>query len=341
MSITAKSIILDIADGWGAASLGLRSVEFYLSDVLVETANTGDATSSYNYINYDPTFAFDTSLAKIGSVDGTSWVSASGASTNQRLLVYFSTTIEFDKVVINNLHNSGDLTTWGAKNVVITATPDLYTSTVYNASIPSGTVLFEGILDEHVADNVEDPQTVYVAPTTVGVFIAPLVSVAGEGDVTAAGSTEVISPLVSLTSIGDVKIMGAGHIVTPGVRVHGDYGALGNVEVSATVDSYGKVSIIGNGDVNVLPATVGSIGQLSLLATTSYVVKLPVVTSAGIVYPTGYGALSVSPPSVMGYGYITSFGSVDVVVKLPQIVCPAKQADDYTVIRHTREGICR
>jgi hypothetical protein len=470
MSIIAKSVIFDIADNYGDASyMGVRSVDFFLEDVLIDRVLYANATSSYSFTYFDSTFAFDTSLPKTGAHASNSWMSSGGNVTNQRLLVfYLDTPIEFDKVIVNNFHNSGDSTTRGAKNIVLTASADLYSDSTYNAAIPTGTVLFDGVLAEHVASDVEDPQTVYVTPFKRGVFIAPLVSVTSIGEVMTAGSTDFITPIVSvdatgnlpitgytdfiapivsvsggglsaktgytdfispvvavssvgelpltgytefnsplvslysycyvtpfidtdfiaplttvlgegnvyhhvisgdivtkppsinvsgdvsiiglgviaprligISGVGDVNIMGAGHINTAGVRIHGDYGAVGNVEVSATIDSYGKVSIIGLGDVNARPVKMSSTGQLRLLAITSYVVNSPSVTSKGIIYPTGYGALSIPSPSVMGYGYITTTGKCSIVVKLPQIICHADQADDYTVIHHIREGTCR
>jgi hypothetical protein len=473
MSIIAKSVILDIADNHGDVSyLGIRSVEFFLNSVLVDVvpenavATSFRITSFYN-TRYYPYNAFDTTLSKTGSVDDTSWISGEVSTTNQRLIVYYNGSIEFDKIIINNAHSSGAYTTYGAKNVVITSSTDEIISTIYNDTITNPTVLFTGVFDQHVADNVEDPQIVYESPIFRGVFISPLVSISGEGETPITGYTDFISPLTivmvegetpltgytdfiaplvsisgegetpltgytdfiaplvslfgegelpltgytdfdsplvaigcggyvtpfidtylnsplpnvsgegnvyhhvvagdiaanppsisgsgvvsiigwavvaprlpSISVVGDVKIMGAGHIATAGVRIHGDYGAVGNVEVSATVDAYGNVSVIGYGEVTTRPATVASTGQLSLLATAGCVIKPPAVISKGVIYPTGYGALSVPVPTVTGYGYIRTTGVVDITVKLPQIVCHADQADDYTVIRHIREGVC-
>jgi hypothetical protein len=400
MSIIAKSVIFDIADNYINDFINIRSIDFLLAGVLLEPQTIGySARNTTNYVNSTHAlYAFDTSLPKTGASASVSWLSGRSYDTNQRLIIVFDSPVEFDTIVINNGHESGGTTTRGAKNVVITSSTDTITSTVYNDVITNPTVLFTGVLDEHVAADVEDPQTVYQAPIFRGNFISPLASMESYGEVAnslhiaaplvalesygeVANSVSIVTPLASISCevyfysgsteivsvpanisatgdvsivghgviaprqpsvscFGDVNIMGAGHIVTKAPNIHGDYGAVGNVEVSAKVDSYGKVSVIGYGVVDARPVVVSITGQLSLLATVSYVVKPPAVISTGIVYPTGYGAISVPSPSVFGYGYIRSTGVVEVPVKLPQIVCHAKQADDYTVIRHIREGTC-
>lgn len=161
-NITAKSVVLDIADGWGTTTLALRSVDFYLSGVLVDVVVAD--ISTYATSTWSGLFSYNvflTALPKTGTWSTYSWASPSGTYTNQRLIVVFNSDIEFDKVVINNMHHNGTTTEWGCKNVVITSSTDAITSTVYNDTITNPTVLFDGILDEHVAADTEDPQIVY------------------------------------------------------------------------------------------------------------------------------------------------------------------------------------
>ncbi len=468
MSITAKSVILDMADNWGDSLwLGLRSVDFFLAGTLIgiTTEFTAYHTSSEYSLAYGAKFAFDTSRSKIGSDGYKSWYANSPIKTNQRIIVVFNTTTEFDTIVVNNQHASGGVTSRGVRNVVITSSTDAITDTTYNATVANSTVLFNGEFNEHIASDVEDPQEVYFPPILKGVFVSPLISVAGVGDTPVTGYTDVISPLVSVDATGETPITGYTDVVSPlvsvfsdgviaitgytdvisplvevfgdgesaitgyndfispiisvdgfgesaikgytdvisplgavsgevyfysgstsitsavvginltaiihtvgwfdiatkspsivsagvnairgtgyvkpkRVKIQGNYSAVGNVEASAEVDSYGKVSIIGAGALAVSPPVSAGSGQLSLLATADYEVSPPAVTSTGIIYQTGKGALSVPLPDISTYGYLTSTGTCVFNVKPPTVFCQANQPDGYTVIRHSREGTC-
>jgi hypothetical protein len=163
MSITAKSVILDIADAHGSTQfMGIRSIDFFLAGALVgiTTEFTAYATTEYSVDN-SASKIFDTSLLKTGSAGGTSWLSELYTIANQRVIIVFDTLTEFDAVIVNNSHSSGSITNRGARNVVITSSTDAIIDTTYNASITNPTVLFDGIFDEHTAVDAEDPQMVY------------------------------------------------------------------------------------------------------------------------------------------------------------------------------------
>ncbi len=162
VEVTAKSVIIDIADNWGASDyIALCSVDFYKNGVLIEKTEsdfTAYHSSCVDVNDYHAKCAFDTSLAKTGSWRDTQYVSGSSAITNQRIICVFDATIDFNKVVINNAHDTGTRTNSGSKNIKINISSDSITDTTYNAAISNSTEIFDGQLDQHVASDVVDDQ---------------------------------------------------------------------------------------------------------------------------------------------------------------------------------------
>lgn len=177
MSFTAKSVIFDIADDYGAGSvLLIRSIEFKLADVLTQIQIGVDAVAyatSYLDNSVKPDFAFETSLSKIGSRFNTSWQAhpVPSGSTDQRLIIVFNTPLEFDEIVINNGHSSGVFTDRGAQNTEIHISDDAITSTVYGESIPNSNQIFDGVLTEHVAADTIDDQSPTLTPVFAGITV--------------------------------------------------------------------------------------------------------------------------------------------------------------------------
>jgi len=157
-----KSVIIDIADNWGHTSfLGMRSVEFLLNDVLYPytlSDITAYNTTTIGATNFHAKFIFDTTTSKTSSVPYTSW--QTNVITNQRLIVVFNDTMEFDGLIINNFHDYGTHTNYGAKNIKIYTSTDEITSTVYNETIPNSSLIFDGQLAQHTASNVIDDQII-------------------------------------------------------------------------------------------------------------------------------------------------------------------------------------
>jgi len=170
-SVSAKSVVIDIADSYGNANvMGIRQVDFYLAGIKVAMTSGfwGLATTTLSGDTNYSSFAFNTSLSKLGTPNFTQWYSALYQITNQRLILNTSNAFIFDRIVINNSHDVGTGWEAGAKNVKITIAPANVTNTAYNATITDGTVLFDGVLDAHPADNVGYDQTVYGTAPTIG-----------------------------------------------------------------------------------------------------------------------------------------------------------------------------
>lgn len=204
MSVTAKSVILDIADNRGDVySIGIRSIDFYKNSVKIVNINGTDfAAYSTTERNVDLAgwHAFDTSLSKIGPASSMAFQSGNFVTTNTRLICVFNSMTDFDEIVVNNWHESGSQTTRGAKNVKIHFSTDEITSTVYDESIPNSTLIYDDVFAEHIASNIEDEETL----TLINVLITTF-----EGTVKVDGSFEsreinfYLEPDLS-TSIGSV-----------------------------------------------------------------------------------------------------------------------------------------
>lgn len=164
-SSNVKSVIFDIADNYGAALIGIRSIEFLASSSVIPMVGNYTAyatTITTPTIDYEPSFAFNTTLSKTGVREDTSWLADS--DTNQRLIIVFDTIQAFDEIVINNGHTSGVATNSGAQNVKITVSPNIVTDTTYNAGVIGGTVLNNTAWPQHVASDTIDNQTVWTQP---------------------------------------------------------------------------------------------------------------------------------------------------------------------------------
>jgi len=166
MSFTAKSVILDIADNLGDSYLGFRQMDFYsggalISLVFADSDYTAYATSTYASSGYEPEFAFDTSLSRIGSAQDNEWFTSS--NTNQRLICVFDSAITFDEIRVTNSHHNGSSTNRGVNNVVVNISSDAITDTTYNASIANSTEVFNGQFDEYAGSE----QTIVTAPIAV------------------------------------------------------------------------------------------------------------------------------------------------------------------------------
>jgi len=160
VSVTAKSVILDIADNYGDTYIGIVSMEFFNDGELVPLLDTDFTAYGASYGGATPNHIFDTSLEKTGQTyPNLAWVGSS--NTNQRLSCVFDEDITFDSIVVNNSSNNGAATNRGVKNVKINISSDEITSTTYDEYITNSTELFDGVFVEHVASDIEHSQVVY------------------------------------------------------------------------------------------------------------------------------------------------------------------------------------
>lgn len=159
-SVTAKSVVFDVASNYGGTYVGIRSIEFKLAGVLIPLTQsdfTADSSSEYSS-DYRAELAFDTTTLKTGTHVGRSWMT--GAASSGRVLVTFDTPQEFDEIVINNFHVSGATTTIGAKSVRVIITDSATPSNAFEGAIAQQMQLWVGNLTQHpLTDTAEDETT--------------------------------------------------------------------------------------------------------------------------------------------------------------------------------------
>lgn len=174
--LTAKSVIFDVADNYGNASIAIRSIEFKYAGVTIPMERAGW------FLAYSTTdagaghiadFAFDTRLSKIGQGQpSVSWIS-NAIATNQRLIIVFDDVQRFDEIVINNYSSLGSDTEAGAKNVSVTISDDAIVDTTYGAAISNSTLLSsKSPWPEHVALDQADDQTIWPMSSSAEFFDA-------------------------------------------------------------------------------------------------------------------------------------------------------------------------
>ncbi|MCP3924837.1 MAG: hypothetical protein GY714_19845 [Desulfobacterales bacterium] len=156
----AKSVVFDIANNHGATDyIRLRSIEFYKEDVLLPyTESDFTCHSTADNSNFKANNIFITGKSKIGSDTNNGWRSNATEVTNQRIVVNFNSEIEFDKVVINNGHESGTNTTSGAQLIDIQITNFDYTNSNYGAVVTGSVnrILKSNILKHPDIDDIDD-----------------------------------------------------------------------------------------------------------------------------------------------------------------------------------------
>lgn len=158
MYTTAKSTILDIGTNYGnAASVGFRSIEFYLGTALVAIADADITTTATTTLAaHNVSWTVDTSLSKTGAAANNSWASDS-ATIATRVCITFDTIIQYDRIVLNNYHDSGADTDIGVKDVKLYSTLEDVSTNVYNDIIAVCELLYDGVVPEHIAsDEIQD-----------------------------------------------------------------------------------------------------------------------------------------------------------------------------------------
>ncbi len=202
MSYTAKSIIIDVADNHGSGeALALRSVEFYLNEVLIALTTSDFATYSTSCIDPDyfgPDNIFDTTLSKIGFSVGTSFGTAN--LTDQRVIVVFNSAITFDSIVVNNFHDGGYGIDAGANHTKIYTSTDTITNTAYSADTENYTLIFDGVIAQHLASDAVDDQELSLSSNSISNL--------------SVGNLLTGTPVVGVSTLGQKHILSATWIIT-------------------------------------------------------------------------------------------------------------------------------
>ena len=163
VELSAKSVIIDIDDNYGASSMGVRSIEFLdqNDNVISLTEANGDFTaiaSSSTDSDHAAGYAFDTSLSKTGTAQNSSWSAAQ--TNNQRLIVNFTNPIRFFKIRVNNFHDSGSNTDAGIRNVDIYTSSKSVSNTTHDGDTSNYIHLGYFTVGQHVSSDEIDNQIV-------------------------------------------------------------------------------------------------------------------------------------------------------------------------------------
>ena len=276
----AKSVILDFADNYGGDSIGIRSIEFYFIGELFAFIETDFVTYATSYAN-SASFtdqAFDTVISKTGDgFNNTSWVASAGNSTNQRLIVVFDDAIEFDKIEVNNFHNSGGDTTYGAQNTKIYTSKNIITNTVYDDDIYSVVLIFDGVFIEHPASDAADNKELTLLGPSMDVI---------------TGQPVIGSPLAMLSCAPDNILTGVPIIPTiTGYTLAGMTDVLSGVPI---VDSV-TASIIADETFDI---DIAIPVNLSLISGTGIDIALPSFNLNSSCYSGRIGDVDITFPSM-------------------------------------------
>lgn len=181
-AVQAQTVVIDVDDNHGDSDyVGIRRVLFYLRGVVLQILQahfTAYATSRFS-ADFDPKYIFDWSLSRIGAASTKSWKSALiSGDKKQRVSCVFSTPKRFDKIVVDNYHDTGSSNTTGAKDIKIYTTMDSVTSTVHDEGVSKARRILSSALAIHPAEDVVDEQPLVVLPTPIAPVntVAPVIS---------------------------------------------------------------------------------------------------------------------------------------------------------------------
>lgn len=161
-TVTAKSVIFDIADNWGnVTNMGVRSIEFKNNGVVLPLVANFDSyqTTYFVPLNLTAERAFNINYSKTGDITNEWYTNL--ATTNQRLIVVFDEEQSFDEIVVNNFHTNGSPSDVGVRNVKITYSDQEITDETYDAPVGGGVVLNDTEWRQHINGDVADDFTVW------------------------------------------------------------------------------------------------------------------------------------------------------------------------------------
>lgn len=303
MIVSARSVVFDIADNWGYENvMAVRAIDFILSSVslgMLPADYTAYATTNDIYAVH----AFDTSLSVDGNQTvGIYWPSDGGSdnSTNQRLIIVFDSVQNFEEIRAVNSHVYSSFTDMGVRNVKITISDDVITSTVYNEAVPNSTVLNDTEWLEHPSSSTGNWQTVYVDNSielTIG------------GNLGLSGSVDFESLMVIEGGIG---LSGSINVTDEIIGIQGNLGLSGEVN---TLENKFKLSgFIGlSGHCNVCVPNFFVMGQLGLSGSIDVSNGVPVMCRGTLGLSGVVDALRINK-DVSFYGVIGLVGCVGVSI---------------------------
>lgn len=369
LDITARTFVLDAINNHGSTNrMGIRSIDFYLDDTLLvidDTNSTSYATTNYG-IGFTPELAFNTSLSKIDSAGNTSWLCGSWSVTNQRLCIVFDSDQTFNRIVVNNYHNTAAETTYGVSNAVLYYSTDAISSIVFEESLTNSTEIFSGSLPKHTASNLienyEVPITLpmlggtsvtqietlsisissvaseFIISKEISVSIeAPLLAITSSAFIELKTVSSFFSPVIMLDATATSRISINGDIKTPGIKLDLSTGSTTHLKAATPVISAKAVTdLIMTVNMNSSTALIYSKilnGCLSYTSLNTKNVKIIASTKASKNIKAN---ISLKKPLINAKLSLAIITSIDIKMKKPILDSDCSSADSFEVIAYNR-----
>jgi len=179
----AKSVVFDFADNWSgdpADRIGIRSIEFFYRNKLIDLVEIVDFTATayrYDGGSYDVYRMFATYLDKDGPAIYNSGRTYSGEGSNWRVIITFiNDDVKFDQIIVNNYHDSGLDTDFGARNTKIYTSPTAVNNTTFGDDTEQYRLIYDGEIDQHTsADQIEDQLLFFIQMTMDVIAGSPVI----------------------------------------------------------------------------------------------------------------------------------------------------------------------
>jgi hypothetical protein len=132
-------------------------------------SNTYVKSTTKSSTSYWPYYATDPTLSLVGADTSNSWLSGSGATTNQRFHIDLGGGTIVKRIYYENAHNSGATTTRGVQNFTFWGSNDAAAFAELTYAIDTNwteLTLSSNVMLQHVAANTADPHYITVTNTT-------------------------------------------------------------------------------------------------------------------------------------------------------------------------------
>jgi hypothetical protein len=156
-----KTVIIDIYTNHGSQYTTLAAVELYDENGDLINLYYGEDYVADNYTplastGIYPEYVFNTNNSNIGHIWNTCWNTYRYTTGSVRISCILNESVKLSKIAIQNAHNSGSLTTYGAKLVAVWLSSEAITSTVFEEFDNNTLLVFYDELPQHAPVNAED-----------------------------------------------------------------------------------------------------------------------------------------------------------------------------------------
>lgn len=216
----AKSVVFDFADNWSgdpAGRIGIRSIEFsYHNNILNLVENVDFTATAYRYDggSYDVYRAFATYLDKDGPAIYNSSRTYLGEAADWRIIINFTADdIKFDQIIVNNYHDSGLDTNYGARNAKIYTSQTAVNNTTFDDDIEQYRLIFDGEISQHTSTDQIENELLFFIPLTMNILAGiPLVGSPAAFGIILVDDVLTGNPIIS--SISAINLAGIDNVLS-------------------------------------------------------------------------------------------------------------------------------